>query len=70
VHHADVDVEVAKAHGFDPADYVQHDDVLAALGDGWRVEVAEVRPRGDVGGGGGHHKDDLVLLARRLPDKP
>jgi len=70
VHHSDVDVETAKAHGFDPADYVQHDDVLAALGDGWRVEVAEVRPRGDVGGGGGHHKDDLVLLARRLPDKP
>lgn len=68
VHHADVDVETAKAHGFDPAEYVQHAHVLAALGDGWRVEVDEVRPRGDVGGSGGHHKDDLVLLARRLPD--
>lgn len=68
VHHADVDLELAKAHGFDPADYVGHEDVLAALGDGWRVDVDEVRPRGTVGGGGGHHKDDLLLLARRHGD--
>ena len=66
VHHADVDPERAKAHGFDPADYVGHDDVLGALDDGWRVDVDETRPRSTVGGGGGHHRDDVVLLATRL----
>ena len=69
VHHADVDVDLAKAHGFDPADYVAHEDIVAVLDDDWRIEVDEVRPRGELGGGG-HHKDDLVLLARRSHDNP
>lgn len=66
VHHADVDVEQARAHGFDPADYVSPSDVAALLDD-WQVDVDERRPRDvPVGGGGAHHTHDLVLRARRL----
>ncbi|MCU1573998.1 MAG: methyltransferase type 11 [Micrococcaceae bacterium] len=65
VHHADVDVERAKAHGFDPESYVSHEDLLAMLGPGWRIQIAERRPRHVVGGGGSHHGDDLVLKASR-----
>ena len=67
VHHADVDREHAKAHGFDPADYVSPSDVAALLGDDWHVEVEERRPR-DVpaGGAGARHTHDVVLRARRL----
>jgi SAM-dependent methyltransferase len=68
VHHADVDIDVAKAHGFDPAEYVANEDVVAVLDDRWQIEVDEVRTRGELGGGGGHHHDDLVLRARRLDD--
>lgn len=66
VHHADVDVEQARAHGFDPADYVAPSDVAALLDDDWQVEVDEKRPRHVSGGGGAHHMHDLVLRARRL----
>lgn len=66
VHHADVDADHVKAAGFDPADYVGHDDVTALFGDGWQVEAAERRRRNVKGGGGGHHTHDLVLKARRL----
>jgi SAM-dependent methyltransferase len=66
VHHADIDPEEAKARGFDPADYVGPADVAALLGDGWRVEVDEKRPRDITGGAGAHHTHDLVLRARRL----
>jgi SAM-dependent methyltransferase len=66
VHHADIDPEEAKARGFDPADYVGPADVAALLGDGWRVEVDEKRPRDITGGAGAHHTHDLVLWARRL----
>ena len=31
VHHADIDVEVAKSHGFDPDDFVAPADVLSLL---------------------------------------
>ena len=67
VHHADVDVEQARAHGFDPASYVGHDDLVALLGGahGWQVEVDERRPRSVAAGGGAHHTHDLVLRARR-----
>jgi SAM-dependent methyltransferase len=66
VHHADVDREHALARGFDPEEYVASDDVAAALGEGWDVQVRERRPR-DVpeSGGGSHHTHDLVLRARR-----
>jgi SAM-dependent methyltransferase len=66
VHHADIDPEEANARGFDPADYVGPADVAALLGDGWRVEVDEKRPRDITGGAGAHHTHDLVLRARRL----
>ncbi|WP_129336595.1 class I SAM-dependent methyltransferase [Cellulomonas endophytica] len=65
VHHAGVDEAAAREHGFRLADYVAHEDVVAALGPGWTVEVDEVRPRTGGGGGGAHHREDLVLLARR-----
>ncbi len=66
VHHADVDAEQAKAHGFDPADYVGLPQVAALLGEGWRIEVDETRPRSVSGGAGSHHTHDVVLRARRL----
>ena len=65
VHHADVDPEQARAHGFDPADYVSPSDVAALLDDGWQIEVDEKRPRDVTTGAGAHHTHDLVLRARR-----
>lgn len=66
VHHADVDVEEAKAHGFDPADYVSPSDVAALLDEDWQVRVNERRPRHVATGAGAHHTHDLVLSAQRL----
>ncbi|MDX6301231.1 MAG: hypothetical protein QOF53_2445 [Nocardioidaceae bacterium] len=68
VFHADVDVEWAEAHGLDPDDYVGHDHLAALLGEGWRVEKDERRPRNIEGGSGAHHMEDVVLKARRLPE--
>jgi SAM-dependent methyltransferase len=65
VHHADFDREVALSHGFDPDDYVGHDDVVAALGDGWVIERDERRERDVTEGAGAHHHHDLVVRARR-----
>lgn len=42
VHHADVDVEAARARGFDPADYVFPADVLAVLDNGWDVSWTNI----------------------------
>lgn len=67
VHHADIDRTQALQGGFDPDDYVAPCDVAELLGDGWRVEVDERRPRAVSGGSGAHHTHDLVLRARRLP---
>ncbi|MFC6018158.1 class I SAM-dependent methyltransferase [Plantactinospora solaniradicis] len=66
VHHADVDAEQARAHGFDPADYVSPADVAALLGQDWQVEFDERRPRDTTTGAGAHHTHDVVLRARRL----
>lgn len=66
VHHADVDVEHARACGFDPEEYVGLPEVAALLDDAWRVEVDERRPRQVAGGAGAHHTHDLVLRALRL----
>jgi SAM-dependent methyltransferase len=65
VHHEDVDVDHARAHGFDPADYVQPADVAALLDDDWHVEVDETRPRTVEAGAGAGHTLDRVLRARR-----
>jgi SAM-dependent methyltransferase len=66
VHHADVDREQAKAHGFDPEDYVSPADVAALIGPDWRVELDERRPRDTATGAGAHHTHDVVLCAERL----
>lgn len=67
VHHANVDRELACEHGFDPDDYVGHQDVLDALTGraGWSIEVAAERIRTAPEGPGAHHHTDLVLRARR-----
>lgn len=66
VHHADVDADHARESGFDPADYVGHEDVVGFLGDGWQVEVDDRRPRHVASGGGAHRHHDEVLRATRL----
>ncbi len=67
VHHADVDPERARAHGFDPADLLQPADVAAGVGEGWTVAVDERRERLISGGAGAHHADDLVVRVVRNP---
>jgi len=66
VHHADVDVEVAKSHGFDPDDYVSSTDVSSLLDDDWTIIVDERRPRHLASGAGAGHSHDLILHVMRL----
>ena len=66
VHHADIDVEEAKSHGFDPSDYVLPADVGALLDRDWTVIVDERRPRHVSSGAGAGHSHDLVLHATRV----
>jgi SAM-dependent methyltransferase len=66
VHHADVDVEVARSHGFDPNDYVSPADVASMLDDDWEVVVDERRPRRVASGAGAGHTHDIILHARRV----
>jgi SAM-dependent methyltransferase len=66
VHHADVDIEQARAHGFDPADYVAVSDVASLLDDRWQFTLDERRPRVVHAGAGAGHSHDIVLHARRL----
>ncbi len=65
VHHADIDVELARSHGFDPAIYLLHDDVVALLDTGWDVTVDRRRLRDVPAGPDGQHTHDDVVLARR-----
>ena len=65
VHHADIDVELARSHGFDPAVYLLHDDVVALLDTGWEVTVERRRLRDVPAGPDGQHTHDDVVLARR-----
>lgn len=65
VHHANVELELAKSYGFDPADYLSHDDVVGALGDEWDVAVEGRRPRDVPAGLDGQHTHDDVIVARR-----
>ncbi len=66
VHHAHVDRARAMEHGFDPDDYVRHEDVLAALSPtDWTIEQAGESARTAPQGPGAHHHTDLVLRASR-----
>ena len=67
VHHADVDEEMARAHGFDPELYVSPSDVASVIDGGWRVVVDERRPRHLEAGAGAGHTHDLVFHAVRSP---
>jgi hypothetical protein len=58
--------EPGREHGFDPADYVSPSDVAALLGEAWRVDVDETRPRHLTTGAGAGHTHDDVLRATRL----
>ena len=53
-----------RAHGRNPDDYFQPDDVLAELDHRWRIVTHNTRERG-VAAGGGHHTHDVVLHAVR-----
>ena len=66
VHHADIDVELAKSHGFDPAIYLLHDDVVALFDDTWEVSVHRRRLRPVPAGEDGQHTHDDIIVARRL----
>lgn len=67
VHHADVDIEAAKAHGCDPTRYVSPADVAALLDERWQVSLDERRPRRVASGAGAQHTHDVVLHAWRRP---
>ncbi len=58
------EAEGVRAHGRNPDDYFQPDDVAALLDDNWTVLTHETRERG-VAAGGGVHTHDVVLHARR-----
>lgn len=65
VHHADIDVDKAKSYGFDPADYLGHDDIVELLGSDWDVTVDRRRPRAIPAGLDGQHTHDDIVVARR-----
>jgi SAM-dependent methyltransferase len=66
VHHADVDVEVARSHGFDPDDYMLPANIASMLDDDWQVVVDGRRPRHVVAGAGAGHTHDIILHAQRV----
>ena len=66
VHHPAPTTDEAKAHGFNPDDYVSPAQVAALLNERWQVEVDETRPRHVATGAGSHHTHDVILRARRL----
>lgn len=51
-------------HGPDPEEFLRVDEFAALLGEDWRVEVQETRPRRTPEGN--PHIDDVVLRARRV----
>ncbi|HEY2642938.1 MAG TPA: methyltransferase domain-containing protein [Galbitalea sp.] len=66
VHHADFHVDERLPSGLNPADFVGPWDVAPLLGNGWRIDVYENRPRTLTAGAGAHHTEDVVLIARRV----
>lgn len=65
VHH-DSFAEHGHEHGIDVSQFVGPDDVVAALGNGWAVEVNEVRPRPGPLPPDARHVKDVVVRARRV----
>ncbi|GJF09523.1 methyltransferase [Mycolicibacterium cyprinidarum] len=65
VHHANIDPEMARSHGFDIADFVSHEDIVEMLGDDWDVRMERQRPRDEPTGPEGQHTHDDVVHARR-----
>ena len=57
--------EHARAHGFDPPDYIQPDDIAACLGETWQIDIHETRPRAAGATGRSPHTHDTILKARR-----
>lgn len=70
VGHADIDLEEARARGFDPEDYLSLEDVAAALerSSRWEITVRERRPRHIAEGAGHGHTHDEILRAVRSAD--
>jgi SAM-dependent methyltransferase len=67
VYHVGFDGAEAKAHGFNPDDYVLPIDVVAALlADHWQVQIDTRRPREASMRAGPRHDNDVVIRARRL----
>ena len=69
VHHLldDAAIEQARAHGFNPTDYINPGDVASVLDDHWKVQFDRQRPRQISTGARAHHADDVVLHAQRRP---
>ncbi len=65
VHHDVSDPSHARAHGFDPGDWVGPRDVARHLGPDWTVVRDEVRERHVSGGAGAHHTHDVIVRAVR-----
>lgn len=65
VHHAEVDRERAREHGFDPDSLLNPGHVAEGLGAGWWIVTDERRERSITGGAGQHHHDDWVVRAIR-----
>lgn len=59
--------EYARAHGFEPADYIEPADVAARLDESWSIEVNETRPRSTAPRPDSPFRQDVVLRARRRP---
>jgi SAM-dependent methyltransferase len=65
VGHGPDNPEFARSRGFDPADYLLPDTLAPHLGDGWAIEVHELRERVLPTPAGSPWTHDVVLRARR-----
>lgn len=64
VHHEGMH-EIARKHGYDPADFLGPDDIAGQLDEGWTIEVHEPRDRPEHLRARAPHVRDVVLRARR-----
>lgn len=69
VGHANVDPQVAREHGYDPALLVSVEEIADFLAaSGWDVS-RETAQRDVTEGAGAHHHEDVVVIARRPEEK-